>query len=60
VVVAGGGVAALELALALNHLAAGSVGITIVAPEPDFTYRPPSTAAPLALGYVERYPLRRL
>ena len=32
----------------------------MVAPEPDFTYRPPSTAAPFALGYLERYPLRRL
>jgi sulfide:quinone oxidoreductase len=60
VVIAGGGVAALELVLALNHLAADRVGITMVAPEPDFTYRPPSTAAPFALGYVERYPLRRL
>ncbi len=60
VVVAGGGVAALELVLALNHLAADRVGITMVAPEPDFTYRPPSTAAPFALGYLGRYPLRRL
>ena len=32
----------------------------MVAPEPDFTYRPPSTAAPFALGYVERYALSRL
>ena len=60
VVVAGGGVAALELVLALNHLAADRVGITVVAPEPDFTYRPPSTAEPFALGYVERYALGRL
>jgi sulfide:quinone oxidoreductase len=60
VVVAGGGVAALELVLALNDLAAERVSITIVAPEVDFIYRPPSSADPSLLGYVERYPLRRL
>ena len=60
VVVAGGGVAALELVLALNHLAADRVGVTMVAPEGDFTYRPPSTATPFALGYEERYALSRL
>jgi sulfide:quinone oxidoreductase len=60
VVVGGGGVAALELVLALNDLAADRVAITIVAPEVDFIYRPPSTAEPFALGYVERYGLRRL
>jgi sulfide:quinone oxidoreductase len=32
----------------------------MVAPEADFLYRPPSTAAPFALGYVERYALGRL
>jgi len=60
VVVAGGGVAALELVLALNDLAADRVAITIVAPDVDFIYRPPSSADPSLLGYVERYPLRRL
>jgi sulfide:quinone oxidoreductase len=60
VVVAGGGVAALELVLALNDLAADRVAVTMVAPEADFLYRPPSTAAPFALGYVERYALGRL
>jgi sulfide:quinone oxidoreductase len=60
VVVAGGGVAALELVLALNHLAAGRVRVTVLAPDVDFTYRPPATAEPFALGYVERYALRRL
>jgi sulfide:quinone oxidoreductase len=60
VVVAGGGVAALELVLALNDLAADRVSVTMVAPEVDFTYRPPSTAEPFALGYVEHYALRRL
>jgi sulfide:quinone oxidoreductase len=60
VVVAGGGVAALELVLALNDLAGDRVAITIVAPDVDFIYRPPSSADPSVLGYVERYPLRRL
>ena len=60
VVVAGGGVAALELVLALNDLAADRVAITVVAPDVDFVYRPPSSADPSLLGYVERYPLRRL
>jgi sulfide:quinone oxidoreductase len=60
VVVAGGGVAALELVLALNDLAAHRVAITVVAPDVDFVYRPPSSADPSLLGYVERYPLRRL
>ena len=45
VVVAGGGVAALELVLALNDLAAERVSITIVEPEVDF---------------MEHYRLRRL
>jgi sulfide:quinone oxidoreductase len=60
VVVAGGGVAALELVLALNDLAGDRVVITMVAPDVDFVYRPPSSADPSLLGYVERYPLRRL
>ena len=60
VVVAGGGVAALELVLALNDLAGDRVAVSLMAPEVDFTYRPPSTAAPFSLGYVERYPLARL
>lgn len=60
IVVAGGGVAALELVLALNDLAAERVVITTVAPDVDFVYRPPSSADPSLLGYVERYPLRRL
>jgi sulfide:quinone oxidoreductase len=60
VVVAGGGVAALELVLALNHLATNRAGVTMVAPEGDFTYRPPSTATPFALGHEQRYALSRL
>lgn len=40
VVIAGGGVAALEAALALRHLLAQRLALTIVAPNPEFRYRP--------------------
>src|SRR5262245_23748588 len=40
VLIAGGGVAALEAALALRHLAHERVAIELVAPEPLFWYRP--------------------
>lgn len=40
VVIAGGGIAALEALLALRDLAGDRVAISLVAPEPDFTYRP--------------------
>jgi hypothetical protein len=50
VVVAGGGVAALEFVLALNDPAADRVAITIVAPDVDFIYRPPSSADPPSSG----------
>ena len=59
VVVAGGGVAGLELVLALKELAADRVSVTMVVPDADFSYRPPRTAEPTALGYVERCALRR-
>ena len=50
VVIAGGGVAALEAALALHELAGERVATTLVAPNPEFVYRPllvhePFTAA---------------
>lgn len=60
VVVAGGGVAALELVLALNDLARERVAATVLAPETDFTYRPPSFGEPFSLGHAERYRLARL
>ena len=39
VLIAGGGVAALEAALALRALAAGRVSSALVAPDRDFVYR---------------------
>jgi len=57
VVVAGGGVAALEAALALRELADERVSLELLAPEPRFWYRPLAVAAPFALGAVRHYDL---
>jgi len=60
VVIAGGGVAALEAALALRAAAADHVSVELVAPESDFTYRPLAVAEPFRVGEVRRFPLGRL
>jgi sulfide:quinone oxidoreductase len=60
VLIAGGGVAALEATLALRALAEERVAITLVAPESDFTYRPLAVAEPFRVGDVRRFPLRPL
>jgi sulfide:quinone oxidoreductase len=60
VLIAGGGVAALETALALRALAGERVSIELVAPERDFTHRPLAVAAPFRVGEVETFPLRKL
>src|SRR5688500_12108274 len=59
VVIAGGGVAALEAAIALRDLAADRVAITMVAPEEDFVFKPLSVGEPFALGDAQRLPLKR-
>lgn len=56
VLVAGGGVAALETLLALRSLAQDRVNVTLLAPESDFVYRPLSVAEPFG-GHAKRYPL---
>jgi sulfide:quinone oxidoreductase len=56
-VVAGGGVAGLEALLALRALAGDRVELTLVAPTPDFVYRPLAVAEPFALGRPRRTPL---
>jgi len=38
--IAGGGVAALEAALAVRHVAEDRVSVALIAPEPRFWYRP--------------------
>ena len=57
VLIAGGGVAALEAALALRHLAEGRVSVELLAPEPHFWYRPLAVAAPFKLGEVQHFEL---
>lgn len=57
VLIAGGGVAALEALIALRELADGRVDVTLLAPEPDFVYRPLAVAEPFCLGHATRHPL---
>lgn len=60
VVIVGGGVAALEATFALHALAGTRVGIEVVAPEPQFFYRPLSVAAPFMPTELRRYDLGTL
>jgi sulfide:quinone oxidoreductase len=60
VVIAGGGVAALEATLALRELAADRVTLQLVAPESEFIYRPLAVVEPFRVGEVKRFPIRRL
>jgi sulfide:quinone oxidoreductase len=60
VLIAGGGVAALEATLALRALAADRVRIEVVAPEESFVYRPLAVAEPFGAGHVHRFRLGTL
>lgn len=60
VVIAGGGVAALELALALHHLAPQLTDVTVLAPNEEFAYRPYAVREPFAEGAARRYALQRI
>jgi sulfide:quinone oxidoreductase len=60
VVIAGGGVAALEAMLALRALAEDRVVLELVAPEHEFTYRPLAVVEPFRVGKVARFPLSTL
>jgi sulfide:quinone oxidoreductase len=57
VLIAGGGVAALEATLALRALTEGSVRVELLAPEPQFWYRPLAVAEPFGLGDVRHFDL---
>jgi sulfide:quinone oxidoreductase len=57
VIIAGGGVAALETALALGDLAPDRTGVTVIAPNTEFVYRPMAVREPFAYGRARRYPL---
>jgi sulfide:quinone oxidoreductase len=60
VVIVGGGVAALESALALSHLAPELTDVTLIAPNLEFIYRPMVVREPFAYGSASRYPLQRI
>jgi sulfide:quinone oxidoreductase len=60
VVIAGGGIAALEALLALRWLAEERVQVTLISPDPDFVYRPMLIAEPFDLGRVYRFDLARI
>lgn len=58
VTIAGGGIAALEVVLALRALADG-IGLELLAPEPEADYRPLSVLEPFALGGMPSLDLGR-
>jgi sulfide:quinone oxidoreductase len=60
VVIVGGGVAALECALALSHLAPELTDVTVIAPNSEFVYRPMVVREPFAYESASRYPLQRI
>ena len=60
IVIAGGGIAALEAVLALRALAADRVDIDVWTPEQDFVDRAQSVAVPFSAGEVRRFPVDRL
>lgn len=60
VLIAGGGVASIEAALALRDLAGDRTSVTILSPRPDFVYRPYAVGEPYGAARVARYDLREL
>jgi len=60
VLIAGGGVAALEAMVALRALAEERVDIELLAPDRDFFYRPLAVAEPFGAGEALRFDLRAL
>jgi sulfide:quinone oxidoreductase len=58
VLIAGAGVAGLEAALALRALAGDRVSLTMLAPGPEFVYRPMAVTEPFSYGQAQRYPLQ--
>ncbi|HET6508102.1 MAG TPA: FAD-dependent oxidoreductase [Baekduia sp.] len=60
VVIAGGGVAALEALLALRDLAPGRVAPVLIADQEDFLYRPLLVGEPFGLGRPRRHRLADL
>jgi sulfide:quinone oxidoreductase len=57
ILIAGGGVAGLEALLGLHAIAGDRVRLTLIAPKPDFSYRPLAVAEPFGLGHAHHVPL---
>ena len=57
VLIAGGGVAGLEVLLALRELAGDKVEVTLLAPKPEFVYRPMIVEEAFSLVPAERHEL---
>jgi sulfide:quinone oxidoreductase len=60
VLIVGGGVAALEAALALADLAPGKVSTSLLAPEPEFVYRPMRVREPFAYSVARHYSIEEI
>ena len=60
VLIAGGGVAALETMMALRELAGDRVRITLLAPERHFHYRPMAVAEPFTIAHARRIELAQI
>src|SRR3982074_1474953 len=60
VLIAGGGVAALEAALALRELAGDRISTTMLCPEPVFFYRPMRVREPFAYSSAQHYSLEEI
>jgi sulfide:quinone oxidoreductase len=60
VLIAGGGFAAVEAALALRALAGDRVALTLVSPDPVLQYRPAATLTAFEDGTPVRYDLRAI
>ena len=58
--IAGGGVAALETALALRDLAEGLVDVTLVAASDRFTFAPASVGVPFGKASLRRFDMFRI
>lgn len=58
--IVGGGVAALETALALHQLAPEQTTTTVIAPNDEFVYRPMTVREPFAYPTARRYPLMQI
>jgi sulfide:quinone oxidoreductase len=60
VVILGGGVAGLEALMALHDLAGDRAEVTLVAPDPDFVYKPLMVEEPFDLGPADQHALAPL